>query len=297
MTTRTTFESWPELRVADWEQTRDTVHMWSQIVGKTRLALAPPENHWWNIALYVNSVGLTTSLMPYDGYGVEVVFDFVDHVLNITTTKGQRRQVRLEPRTTADFYADYVAQLQSLDIDVPIYDRPVEVAEAIPFPEDTKHASYDADAVHAFWTQLVSTARVFAEFRGKWRGKCSPVHFFWGSFDLAVTRFSGRPAPQFSGAVPNCPAHVMIESYCEEVSSVGFWPGGADEGSFYSYSYPVYDGSADAPVHPKGAGYDAALGEYLLPYTAVRTAADPDAHLREFLQSTFDAEARLGEWP
>lgn len=160
MTTTATFESWPELRVSDWEQTRDTVHMWSQIVGKTRMALAPNENHWWQVALYVNSVGLTTSLMPYDGYGLEIVFDFVDHVLDITTTKGERRQVRLEPRTTADFYADYLAQLESLGISVPIYDHPVEVAESIPFPQDTTHASYDADAVKLFWHQLVSAQRV-----------------------------------------------------------------------------------------------------------------------------------------
>ncbi|GAB40954.1 MULTISPECIES: DUF5996 family protein [Gordonia] len=297
MTTTATFESWPELRVSDWEQTRDTVHMWSQIVGKTRMALAPNENHWWQVALYVNSVGLTTSLMPYDGYGVEIVFDFADHVLDITTTKGERRQVRLEPRTTADFYADYLAQLESLGISVPIYDRPVEVAESIPFAQDTTHASYDADAVKLFWHQLVSAQRVFAEFRGKWRGKCSPVHFFWGSFDLAVTRFSGRPAPLFSGVVPNCPERVMVESYCEEVSSAGFWPGGADEGAFYSYSYPVYEGYPDAKVHPAAASYDTTLGEFLLPYTAVRTADDSDASLREFLQSTFDVESSLGEWP
>lgn len=288
---------WPEVPVAEWEDTRDTVQLWTQIVGKTRLALSPPENHWWNVALYVNSVGLTTSLMPYDGYGVEVVFDFTADVLEIVTTRGERRQVRLEPRTVADFYADYLAQLGSLGIEFPIYPKPVELPEAIPFPDDTTHAAYDADAMRRFWTSMVSAKRVFDTFRGQFTGKCSPVHFFWGAFDLAVTRFSGRGAPLHPGGIPNCPDWVMHKAYDAQLSSAGYWPGGGAEGAFYSYAYPGPDGFGDAVVAPDPAYFDESLGEFLLPYTAVRSASDPDALVLEFLQSTYDAAARLADWP
>jgi hypothetical protein len=289
--------SWPALPVRDWQETRDTLHLWTQIVGKIRLALAPAENHWWNVPLYVNAVGLTTSLMPYRGIGVEMVFDFVAHQLVIRTTTGQVRQVALRPRSVADFFADVRGRLDNLGLDVAINPMPVELPDVIAFPEDTRHASYDARAVRAFWTSLVSAHRVLSRFRARYRGKSSPVHFFWGAFDLATTRFAGRPAPVHPGGIPNCPDRVMVEAYCEEVSSCGYWPGGASEGLFYTYAYPEPDGFRTAPVGPPGAGYDDALREFVLPYAEVRAAPDPDAALLAFLQSTHEAAARLARWP
>jgi hypothetical protein len=272
--------------------------MWTQIVGKVRLALAPKMNHWWNVPLYVNSVGLTTSLMPYQGRGIEIVFDFVAHRLVIETTDGARRLMPLEPRSVADFYGEFRSQLGALDIDVPIRARPVEVPVAIPFADDTEHASYDAAAMHRFWLSLVSAERVLTHFRSGFRGKASPVHFFWGAFDLAVTRFSGRPAAPHPGGVPNCPDWVTIEAYSDEVSSCGYWPGGADEGVFYSYAYPEPANFRARPVAPAGvAYYDTDLSEFVLPYASVRAASDPDDYLLSFLTSTYQVAADLASWP
>ena len=289
-------EHWPEIQVAAWEDTRDTLHMWTQIVGKVRLALEPPVNHSWQVPLYVNARGLTTSLMPYGGRGVEMTFDFRAHVLDIRTTDGEERLVRLEPRSVADFYAETMARLAEVDVKVEIMPRPVEVPVAIPFAEDETHASYDPDYAHRFWVSLVQAQRVFTEFRSRFVGKVSPVHFFWGAFDLAVTRFSGREAPLHPGGVPNCADWVMQEAYSHEVSSCGYWPGGAPEGAFYSYAYPEPDGFRDWPVEPDGATYAADLGEYLLPYELVRTSADPDGTLLSFLQTTYEAAADLAGW-
>jgi hypothetical protein len=288
---------WPELRLAEWQDTRDTLHLWTQIVGKVRLALAPWTNHWWHVPLYVNSVGLTTSLMPHGSAGVEIVFDFSSHELIIQTTRGARRRLRLEPRTVADFYAEFRTCLDELGIGVQINPRPVELDVAIPFPEDTEHASYDPDAAHRFWTSLVSAHRVMSQFRGQFRGKASPVHFFWGGFDLATSRFSGRTAPTHPGGIPNCPDWVMTEAYNAEVSSCGYWPGGAPEGIFYSYAYPEPSAFASSPIHPEEARYDRGLREFVLPYSAVRTAPDPAAELLAFLTSTHDAAATTGNWP
>ncbi|GAA4714719.1 DUF5996 family protein [Nocardioides conyzicola] len=280
--------SWPQLLVDDWVDTRDTLHRWTQVVGKVRLALSPFENHWWHVALYVNGTGLTTSLMPVGGRGLEIQFDFVDHRLLLDSTDGRRRTVELYARSVADFHEEVRGRLRELDVDAPISARPVEVEDATPFAQDVHHASYDADAAHLFWLSLVKAHGVLTAFRGEFRGKCSPVHFFWGAFDLAVTRFSGRDAARHPGGVPNCPDRVMWEAYCAEVSSAGFWPGGSPEGSFYSYSYPEPPGFARAQVSPAGASYDDALGEFLLPYHLVREAPDPDAYLLDFLRSTYE---------
>jgi hypothetical protein len=287
---------WPELPVSDWSDTRDTVHLWTQIVGKVRLALAPPVNHWWHVPLYVNAVGLTTSLMPYRGAGVEIVFDFTTHALHIRTTWGATRVMALEARSVADFYAEFRAHLTALGIEVQIMPRPVEVVDATPFAEDTLHAGYDREAIHWFWSSLVSADRVLTRFRGRYRGKASPVHFFWGGFDLAVTRFSGRPAPPHPGGVPNCADWVMTEAYSDAVSSCGYWPQGSGEGIFYSYAYPEPPGFRAHPVQPSAAYYDDELREFVLPYSEVRAAADPDGFLLEFLESTYDAAATLARW-
>jgi hypothetical protein len=286
---------WPAMPLDQWQPTRDTVHLWTQIVGKTRLALGPPLNHWWGCALYVTARGLTTSLMPYAG--AEIEFDFTGHELIIATTAGAIRRIKLEPRTVADFYAEYRSQLADLGIDVAISAMPNEIPGAIPFDADTVHADYDAEAMHRFWLSLVSAHRVMSRFRAGFRGKASPVHFFWGAFDLAATRFSGRRAPRHPGGIPNCPDWVMHEAYSEEVSSCGYWPGGAEEGLFYSYTYPIPDGFSEQPVTPDAAYYDHQLGEFVLPYAAVRAASDPDDCLLGFLDSTFQAAYRTAGWP
>jgi hypothetical protein len=289
--------AWPSLPLEQWRPTRDTVHLWTQIVGKTRIALAPPLNHWWGSTLYVTARGLTTSLMPYPGGGAEIEFDFTGHELVITTTDGATRRIRLMPRTVADFYAEYRSCLHATGIDVAISAMPNEIADAVPFDADTVHADYDPEAMHRFWLSLVSAHRVLSRFRAGFRGKASPVHFFWGAFDLAVTRFSGQPAPRHPGGIPNCPDSVMAEAYSDEVSSCGYWPGGAAEGVFYSYAYPAPEGFSRQPVTPEAAYYDEQLGEFVLPYAAVRAAADPDACLLGFLDSTFQAASRLAAWP
>jgi hypothetical protein len=288
--------AWPSLPVAEFEQTRDTLHMWSQVVGKVRMALAPPVNHWWHTTLYLSPRGLTTSLIPYGRGGFEMEFDFRRHQLSLETSDGERRAVPLEQKPVAQFHAETMAALRELGIEVEILPRPVEVVKAIPFPEDYEHAAYDPDAAQRFWRLLLQADRVFSEFRGRFRGKASPVHFFWGAFDLATTRFSGRSAPTHPGGAPNCANWVMEEAYDQEVSSAGYWPGGDGEGIFYSYAYPEPDGFADYPVRPEAASYSRELREFVLPYEAVRTADDPDRALLEFLQTTYEAAAELGGW-
>lgn len=287
---------WPELTLSRWAETRDTLHLWTQVVGKVRLRLSPMLNHWWQIPLYVSARGLTTSLMHTGGRGLEIEFDFIDHVLDLRTTDGRRRAVALEPRSVADFYAATMAALAELDVTVRRFDYPNEVVEAIRFDQDTQHHSYDAGAAQRFWLALVQAHRVLSAFRSEFIGKASPVHFFWGGADLCTTRFSGRTAPKHPGGVPNCPDWVQELAYSHEVSSCGFWPGGGDEGAFYAYAYPQPDGFAEWPIEPAAAYYDKALGEFLLPYTAVRTAADPDATLLSFFRTTYEAAAELAAW-
>jgi hypothetical protein len=288
--------AWPELPVSAWADTRDTVHLWTQVIGKVRLALEPMVNHWWQVPLYVNVRGLTTSLMPYGNRGLEATFDFHRHHLDLGTTDGASRQIDLAPRSVADFYAEVMGRLAELDVPVEIDPRPVEVPTTVPFADDDEHADYDADYAHRFWLSLVQAQRVLTEFRSRFTGKVSPVHFFWGAFDLAVTRFSGRTAPRHPGGIPHTPDRVTREAYSHEVSSCGYWPGGAEEGIFYGYAYPEPAGFPDQPVQPADAGYDRALREFVLPYQAVRSAVDPDAMLLAFAQSTYEAAADLAGW-
>lgn len=287
---------WPDLGLPAWEDARHTLHMWFQIVGKVRLALEPMVNHWWQVPLYVSARGLTTSLMHAGPWGVELEFDFVDHVLALRRSDGERRAVTLEPRSVADFYRATMAALADLGVAVTIMPKPVEVAEAIPFAEDDTHRAYDREAARRFWTALVHAHRVMYRFRARFVGKVSPVHFFWGGPDLAVTRFSGRPAPKHRGGVPNCPDRVQELAYSHEVHSCGFWPGDDGEGSFYAYAYPEPEGFATRPPGVADASYDPALGEFVLPYAAVRAAADPDATLLSFFQATYEAAADLAHW-
>jgi hypothetical protein len=289
-------DPWPALPISDWQDTRDTLHLWTQIVGKVALSLAPPVNHWWATTLRVTATGLRTPLLPYRGVGIQIGFDFFRHVLSITTTTGARRELKLEPRSVADLYREFRARLTELDVHVRMVPRPVEMPVAIPFADDEEHGSYDSVAVATFFRSLVSAERVLSEFRSRFTGKVSPVHFFWGAFDLAVTRFSGREAPRHPGGVPNCPDWVMEESYSHEVSSCGYWPGGAAEGIFYSYAYPEPDGFRASVVEPDTAFYEEALGEFILRYTDVRTANDPDAALLSFLESTYERAADLADW-
>jgi uncharacterized protein DUF5996 len=295
-TERPAARHWPELTLPTWGPTRDTVHLWTQIVGKVRMAFEPAVNHWWQVTLYVSARGLTTSIIHTADGGLEMEFDFVDHRLVLETTSGKRRVVNLEPRTVADFYEATIAALRDLGVHVEILARPVEIEEAIPFAEDTKHDAYDPDAMHRFWLALVDAHRVLSIFRARFIGKVSPVHFFWGGFDLATTRFSGRPAPLHPGGVPNCADWVMHEAYSHEVSSCGFWPGGSSEGSFYAYAYPEPEGFAEWPAGVEPGYYDSTLREFILPYSAVRSAEDPDSLLLTFLQSTYEAAATNGNW-
>ncbi len=289
---------WPALPALEqWQDTQTTVHLWTQIVGKVRLALAPPVNHWWGITLYVTTRGLTTSPMPYGTGAFAIDFDFIGHALHITTSGGAESAFALEPMSVADFYGKLTRALDGLGIHVSIYASPVEVVEAIPFAQDTTHRSYDGDAVQRFWRALVTTEQVFMDFRARFVGKVSPVHFFWGAFDLAVTRFSGRPAPRHPGGAPHCADWVMVEAYSHEVSSAGFWAGaGLGEAAFYSYAYPAPAGFHDARVLPEAAYFHDKLGEFVLPYEAVRTAQQPAQALLAFLQSTYDAAASLANW-
>jgi Family of unknown function (DUF5996) len=295
---QSTSGDWPDLPLSEWAGTCATLHLWTQVIGKIRLARAPMVNHWWQAPLYVTCRGLTTSPMPFGSTSFQIDFDFIDHTLKILTSKGEVETVVLGPRTVADFYTEVMGRLRGLGLETRIWTMPVEIAEAIPFEQDKTHASYDPDYVTRFWRVLVQVDRVLTRFRGQFLGKVSPVHFFWGSFDMAVTRFSGRRAPRLSSASPNLGAWVMQEAYSHEVSSCGFWPGngGFGKAAFYSYAYPEPEGFASAPVFPDATYYDQELGQHILPYDAVRQARSPDDDLMRYLISTYEAAADLGHW-
>jgi hypothetical protein len=291
-------DAWPELPLAAWRDTYATLHMWTQIVGKIRLKLSPPAHHWWGVTLYVTARGLTTSPMPYGPRTLQIDFDFIDHVLLVRTGEGQVATLPLVPQSVAAFYRALMAALRSLGIEVKIRTMPQEVPDPIPFEEDEVHAAYDAEYAGRFWRILVHVDRVLKEFSCGFTGKCSPVHFFWGSFDLAVTRFSGRRAPEHPGGIPNMADWVTREAYSHEVSSAGFWPGGGlvPAPVFYSYAYPTPAGFGEAPVRPAQASYNRDMGEFILLYDDVRRAAQPEAAVLEFLNSTYEAAADLGNW-
>jgi hypothetical protein len=290
-------ELWPTLPVASWKETYETLHMLTQIVGKIRLATTPMENHWWNSTLYVTPTGLTTSVMYHNEIPFKLDFDFNNHFLSIEQAFGNIKKIPLESRPIADYYRETMSTLESMGISLTIWSTPVEVENGIPFEKDYTHSTYDGETANKFWRILTQSSRLFTEFRSSFLGKVSPVHFFWGAFDLAVTRFSGRTAPAHPG-VPNCPRHVMVEAYSHEVSSCGLWPGGGQfEGPmFYSYSYPEPPGFKDAHVEPQGSYYDKNMGEFILPYETVRTSKSPDHALLAFLQSTYEAAAREAKW-
>ncbi len=289
---------WPSLDYAAWRETCATLQLWTQIAGKIRLALGPWINHSWGVTLYVTSRGLTTSLIPYGTRAFEIEFDFIRHQLGISTTEGDERAIRLQPQSVASFYREVMSKLRELAIEVQIGMRPNETLEAIPFDRDEKHAAYDPEYANRFWRVLLQADRVFKEFRSRFCGKCSPVHFFWGSFDLAVTRFSGRPAPPHPGGIPHLPDAITREAYSQEVSSLGFWPGNDQipTALFYSYAYPSPDGFAQAKVKPAVASFHPQLGEFVLNYDDVRGAESPDDAVLEFAQTTYDAAATLAKW-
>jgi uncharacterized protein DUF5996 len=286
-------ECWPALPLASWNETYATLHMWTQIVGKVRLRLTPLVNHWWNVPLYVSANGLTTSRIPYGRRSLEIWFDFIKHQLVLETNEGMVKTLPLVPRSVADFYREFMSMLRSAGIEIKIWRMPVEIPNPIPFDEDRLHASYDAKAVEKFWRILLSVDSVFTEFRSNFIGKSSPVHFFWGSFDLAVTRFSGRRAPERPGA-----DIITREAYSHEVSSIGFWPGSGDvpDAAFYSYAAPEPQGFKEASVRPSAAFYNKQLSEFLLMYDEVRKAKSPSSSLLDFCQSTYEAAANLGAW-
>jgi len=286
-------ECWPALPLDSWKDTCATLHMWTQMVGKVRLRLTPLVNHWWNVPLYVTTQGLTTSRIPYGHRAFELRFDFKRHQLVLETSDEILKALPLAPRSVADFYQEFMAMLRSAGIEVKIWRMPVEIPNPIPFDQDRVHASYDPAAVEKFWRILLSVDAVFTQFRSGFIGKCSPVHFFWGSLDLAVSRFSGRRAPERPGADA-----MTREAYSHEVSSVGFWPGSGDvkDAAFYSYTAPEPPGFKEARVRPEAAHYEKQLGEFLLMYEDVRQAESPTATLLEFCQSTYDAGASLGNW-
>jgi hypothetical protein len=290
--------SWPELPLASWRETCETLHLWTQIVGKIRLARAPWLNHSWHVALYVTERGLTTSPIPDGIRTFQIDFDFIDHHLRISSSDGVQRQLALAGQSVASFYAAVMAALAELGIHIAIDEMPNELPEPIRFSQDRTHASYDPDAVRRFLQILVNVDRVFKQFRTGFLGKASPVHFFWGSFDLAVTRFSGRRAPRHPGGVPHLSDEVACEAYSHEVSSAGFWPGSGaiDYPAFYSYAYPEPAGFRAIRVLPDATFFSEALGEFILPYDAVRTAAQPEQALLEFLQSTYEAAADAARW-
>ena len=289
--------AWPSLPFEEWRETLATLHMWTQVVGKVRLAQAPHVNHWWQVPLYVTSSGLTTSPMPYEQRTFQIDFDFIDHHLRITTSDGDARELKLAPRTVADFYSELMSLLKELGLEVKIWTTPVEVPDPVPFEQDEVHASYDPVYAKRFWLSLVQCERVFQRFRSDFTGKCSPIHFFWGSFDLAVTRFSGRRAPEHPGT-PGVADSITREAYSHEVSSAGFWPGGPalPEPIFYSYAYPEPEGFKEFRVGPEAAYYNNDFKEFVMPYEAVRTSDDPDAALLEFLQTTYEAAETQAHW-
>lgn len=289
---------WPDLPYGAWNDTCTTLHLWTQVVGKIRLALTPATNHTWHVPLYLTCRGLTTSPIPYGDMCFQMDFDFIGHRLDIQVGDGRRESVSLHPRSVADFHAETMGRLHGLGIDVRISTTPCEIADAIPFEADHDHAAYDADFANRFWRVLLGADRVLKRFRGGFIGKASPVHFFWGSFDLAATRFSGRTAPPHPGGVPNLADRVVRDAYSHEVSSCGFWPGNGGYGraAFYSYAYPEQPGFAAASVNPAAAGYHSNLHEFVLPYDAMRRSADPERDLMAFLESTYAAAADLGGW-
>ena len=286
-------ETWPSLPLEEWKETYATLHMWTQIVGKIRLSQSPLINHWWQVPLYVSARGLTTSPIPYKARTFEIDFDFIDHQLIIKTSEGSKKTIPLVPRSVADFYQELMATLRSLEIEVEIRAKPDEVPDPIPFAEDHTHASYDPEYANRLWRILVQADRVFEEFRSRFIGKCSPVHFFWGSFDLAVTRFSGRRAPAREGA-----DSITREAYSHEVISHGFWPGSGNiqQAAFYSYTAPEPPGLPQAKIRPESAFYNPETGGFILLYEDVRGAASPDETLMDFLQSTYEAGANLAKW-
>ena len=285
--------NWPALPLDQWKDTYATLHMWTQIVGKVRLSLTPRTNHWWNVAFRVTSRGLTSTPIPYDNRSFEVTFDFIAHELVLQMSDGERWSMPLKAQSVAEFYRAFQRMLSDASIEVRFWRMPVEIPDPIPFDHDTTHASYDPEYAHRFWEILVIVSRVFEEFRADYLGKCSPVHFFWGSFDLAVTRFSGRRAPERPGA-----DSITREAYSHEVSSVGFWPGsGTITGpAFYSYSYPEPNGFKEFPVTPGEARYDSGLGEFIVMYDDIRKASSPRQALLNFCRSTYEAAATLGKW-
>lgn len=285
-----------ELPIDDWRDTRDTLHLWTQVVGKIRMALTPPVNHWWHVMLYLSARGLSTGPIPIPAGVLDIEFDFVEHRLVLRTSDGGERVLPLAGQSVASFYEGTLKALGELGVEVRIHPVPNEVEVAVPFADDVEHCTYVPEHAHAFWLQLIDADRQLRRFRSDFTGKVSPVHYFWGAMDLAVTRFSGRDAPAHPGGAPNCPDSVMLEGYSRELSSAGFWPGGGAEGAYYSYAYPAPEGFSDAPV-PAGAYFSAELGEFLLPYETVRRSADPDALVQEFLQATYRAAAALGRWP
>ena len=289
---------WPDLPFAAWRDTCETLILWMQIVGKVRIARTPLINHWWNATFDVTSRGLSAAAMPYGGRSFDVIFDFAAHRLHIEASDGRVEAIALEPMTVADFYAAVMAALHRLDIDVQIWTMPSEIEGAIPFEQDRTHRQYDRVYVERFWQALVQANRVFTQFRAGFIGKASPVHFFWGGLDLAVTRFSGRTAPPLKGETPNVAKWVMDEAYSHEVSSCGFWPGNGGYGraAFYVYAYPEPAGYGATRLNTAGAAYDDKLGQFILPYDAVREARDPDALLLGFLQETYEAAAGLAKW-
>jgi hypothetical protein len=295
-------DRWPRLSLEEWSSTQTTLHRWAQIVGKTRLALSPMQNHWWQVVLYVTARGLTTSPIPRpNGVGTfEVDFDFIDHALVVRTSDGETRTIPLVARTVADFFAEYLSTLRSLGIEVRLWPVPAEMPDTTRFTEDRVHASYDAGAAQRCWRILVHADRALKEFRGRFIGKSSPSHFWWGGFDIACTRFSGRPAPRHPGGIPNIADWVTREAYSHECISAGWWPGAVGspvtEPAFYAYSYPEPAGCDVAPIQPASAYYHPDLHEWILPYESVRAAQDPERELLEFLQSTYQAAADLAKW-
>jgi len=289
---------WPPLPFEEWNETAVTLHMWTQIVGKIRLAQTPWINHSWHVTLYVTSRGLTTSPIPHGFSTFDITFDFIDHQLHIEKSDGARRTIELKARSVAEFYRAIMSTLVELDLPVSIHTMPNEVEKPTPLDRDEEHRSYDREYANRFWRVLGQSDLVFKEFRSRFCGKCSPVHFFWGSFDLAVTRFSGRPAPPHPGGVPHLPDEITREAYSQEVSSLGFWPGNAAAPLpvFYSYAYPEPKGFAAAKIEPDTASYQPNLREFILPYDAVRTAEAPDEVLLKFAQSAYDAASELGKW-
>jgi hypothetical protein len=293
-----THSPWPELPLSEWSETCETLHRWTQVVGKVRMALTPLVNHWWNVTLHVTSRGLTTTPVAFGARTFCINFDFIDHRLVITTSDGAIEQFALTPMAVADFYTQVIGCLERLGVEVHIWTMPNEIEDAVPFEQDRTHAHYDPIWVQRFWRALLQSDRVLKQFRACYIGKVSPVHFFWGSFDLAVTRFSGRTAPPPSGKTPNVASWVMQEAYSHEVSSCGFWPGngGYGKAAFYVYAYPEPAGYGATRLCTAQAAYDQDLGQFILPYDAVRESLDADALLLGFLQETYEAAASLAAW-